>query len=109
MRKANGDREVIYAFESPYLKKRKILSELKGRDEVYFFRSGVLVEIRNNIIVERRSGIIETIPKGFYYLNTVSKNGGTKITSMEGNEYRLSISKLMEEGQMRPAQEIRMR
>lgn len=108
--KGKWKREVIYAFESPFLKKREILSKLKGVKEVYFFRSGILVEIKNDIRFTPKGKTEEKyIPQGFYYLNTIEQGGGTKITSMEGYEMKITLSRLMEEGQMRPAQPVRER
>ncbi|MCX8064295.1 MAG: HNH endonuclease [Candidatus Hydrogenedentes bacterium] len=108
--KGKWKREIIYAFESPFLRKREILSRLSSTEDIYFFRSGMLVRLENDIVfAPRGKEEIRKIPKGYYYLNTIIQGGSVKITSMEGKVEILTISRLMEEGKMRPAQPVRER
>ena len=106
--KGKWRREVIYAFESPYLRRREILSKLKDCKEIYFFRSGMLVKIENDFLYEPRGGASKTIPGGYYYINTINVSEQVKITAIDGREIKLSLSQLMEKGRMKPAQKVRM-
>ena len=100
--KGKWQREIIYAFESPYKKKKEILNKYKDT-EIYFFRSGMLVKLEEDFILINGA----KIKKGYYYLNTISKNKFCKITPLEGNIGNeklstFSINDLMEQGKMRP-------
>ncbi len=99
--KGKWQREVIYAFESPYKKKKEILSRYKGsKEDIYFFKSGMLVELEESTSVKGE----ERLKKGYYYLNTILNNNFCKLTSIDGQHSDvISLNTLMEQGKMRPA------
>lgn len=92
-------RESIYAFDSVYEKEREIKSKHKDN---YFFRSGMLVEIQKDFIVEIKKQKT-VVKKGKYYLRTISFNNQTKLESIDGAvSYILNVKDLLDNGQMIP-------
>lgn len=96
--KGKWQREIVYAFESPYKKKKEILEKFKNT-EFYFFRTGVPVELKENVSVKGK----ERLKKGVYYLKTIMDNNYCKLTSIDGKiSDVISLTLLIEEGKMGP-------
>lgn len=100
-KKEKWEREPIYVFESLYKK----IEALKNNPEIknpVFFRSGMLVEIKNDCNLQNPK---QKVTKGFWYLNTIIQGGQTKITSIDGYTFVLaSLNILMTDGKMEPVQ-----
>jgi len=92
-------RDVIYAFDSVFNKMKEIKLKYK---EAYFFRSGMLVEIQKDFNIKLKGEDV-IIPKGKYYLKTISDNNFCKIETIDSSkEFLINIKYLMEDGLMKP-------
>lgn len=92
-------REPIYVFDSLYEKMKNIKSQ---HPESYYFRSDMLVEIKNDFTVKIKGQDIK-INKGRYYLKTIGNNNFAKIENIDGSKvWNINIKYLMEDGLMRP-------
>ncbi len=100
-KKEEWKREPIYVFESLYEK----IKTLKNNPEIknpVFFRSGMLVEIKNDCNLQNPK---QKVAKGFWYLNTIIHTNTVKLTSIDGNTSVLAtLNELMTNGKMEPTQ-----
>lgn len=105
-------REPIYAFESLFCRQKEFKEKYR---ESYYFRSGMLVEIKNDFdgvlykIEKDENGrrisqksVKATIKKGRYYLSTINNSNQCEIRDFNKNKYASDLQKIMEIGEMKP-------
>jgi len=100
--KDRWEREPIYAFESLYKKIEALKKDPAVKNPV-FFRSGMLVEIKNDCNLQNPK---QKVTRGFWYLNTIKDGGEVKLTSIDHSlERKAQLNALMTDGKMAPPQE----
>jgi len=98
-KKGKWAREPIYAFESPYEKTEQFKKDQTVKNPV-FFRSGMLVEIKNDCNIQNPE---QKVTKGYWYLDTIMHTNTAKLTSIDGYKSVLSsLNNLMTNGKMKP-------
>ncbi|MGC8739750.1 MAG: hypothetical protein ACP5UA_14055, partial [Candidatus Hydrogenedens sp.] len=101
--KGKWEREPIYAFESPYKKKKEIQGRYR-ESTMYFIKTGIQVEIKKDFTYKTRNKEPFLIKKGIYYLNSINEQKQCKLTSIDGSIIKLQLDALMNQGEMCPVQ-----
>lgn len=100
-KKDKWEREPIYVFESLYNKIESLKKNPEIKDPV-FFRSGMLVEIKQDCNLQNTKN---KVTSGRWYLNTIMHNNFVKLTSIDGYCSVLSsLTETMGNGKMSLAQ-----
>jgi len=100
--KGKWERIPIYVFESPYKKKKEIISKF-GNSNIIFLKTGILVKLNENIYVKEK----ERLKKGYYYINTIRDDNFCQLTSIDGKTSDvISINILLEQGKLEIIQQL---
>lgn len=93
--------EPVYLYQS-LTKTLKLACKEYGKENVRFFRSGQLVQIKNAC---NKDSETNPVPAGYYYLRTIMSSGQTKIEAINGSERKLAnIGELILHGGLSKAQ-----
>ncbi len=90
--------EPVYLYQS-LTKTLKLACNQYGKENVRFFRSGQLVQIKNTCNRDSRTN---PVPAGHYYLRTIKTSGQAKIEMIDGAKCILvNIGELLSHGELR--------